>query len=195
MNDIRGEAANSESPYSSKGGSLFVTGGVNEFGDATTSAEHLIGHIWDHKPDMPNDLSLHCVVLLNSTTVMVTGGWDSQKTLQKETFLFNAETEKWTNGPPLNQERTALSCGRIRKNSQSHQFSVIVAGGWNDGLLSSTEVFDEVAGVWNFGPKLPSSVDRGKLIEDPTGVNFINILHKSFVPVFLHQKIAKPKCN
>jgi hypothetical protein len=27
------------------------------------------------------------------------------------------------------------------------------------------------------------------------GVNFINILQASFIPIFLHQKITKPKCN
>jgi len=170
MHEIRKEAAIAESPYSSKGRSLFVTGGENEFGNVTKSAEFLLGNKWEIKPDMPGDLYLHCMVFLNSTIAMVIGGWNSHRVSLNATFFYNAATEKWTEGPPLNQQRTAHSCGRIRKNSQSHQISIIAVGGWSGGgLLSSTEVFDEVAGVWNFGPELPTGVDRAELVEDPTG--------------------------
>ncbi len=170
MDEIRSEGAIAQSPYATEGRSLFVTGGrQNELDNATKSAENLLGNKWDKIPDMPSDVFLHCMVLLNSTTVMVIGGWNSRRISQNATFLFNSETEKWTKGPELNQKRTALSCGRIRRNSQSHKFSIIVVGGYDGGSLSSTEVFDEDAGVWNFGPDFPTRVDRGKLIEDPTG--------------------------
>ncbi len=170
MNEIRGEASICQSPYATNGRSLFVSGGTNELGNVTKSVENLFGNKWDKKPNMLNDLFLHCMVLLNSTTVMLIGGWDKQRVPQYATFFFNAETEKWAEGPPLNKKRTALSCGRIRRDSQSHQFSIIAVGGWDAGIwLSSTEVFDEVAGVWNFGPELPIGVGRAALVEDPTG--------------------------
>jgi hypothetical protein len=33
------------------------------------------------------------------------------------------------------------------------------------------------------------------LMKFTTGVNFINTLRATFVPIFLRQKITKPKCN
>ena len=168
MNEMRLYAALSQSPYPTEGQSFFVTGGMDEAENVTKTVEILKGNKWDESPEMPVELRYHCTVLLNSTTVMVIGGMN-KTTYSSEVFYFNSNSEKWTKGPPLNKPRPGLSCGRVRKNSQSHQFSVIVVGGFNGGHLSSVEVFDEENGVWNYGPNFPIGINIGTLIEDPTG--------------------------
>jgi len=168
MNEKRLHAALSESPYSTEGPSFFVTGGIDELGNVTTTVEILKGNKWDYNAEMPVELQYHCTVLLNSTAVMVIGGMN-KTTYQSDVFYFNSNSEKWTKGSPLNKPRAGQSCGRVRKNSQSHHFSVIVVGGYDGGHLSSVEVFDETAGVWNYGPDFPIGTNIGTLIEDPNG--------------------------
>jgi hypothetical protein len=54
------------------------------------------------------------------------------------------ENATWVKGPPLATRRNSHSCGRILKDSKSQEFSIVVAGGWNDEFMSSVEILDEV---------------------------------------------------
>jgi hypothetical protein len=60
---------------------------------------------------------------------------------------FNAydplENGTWVKGPPMATRRNSHSCGRILKDSKSQDFSIVVAGGWNDEFLSSVEILDK----------------------------------------------------
>jgi N-acetylneuraminic acid mutarotase len=140
-------AAVSPSPYPSSNRKLFVTGGFTEPDSLkNTTVEGLIQNTvevltqqgWETLPkSLPVTISAHCSVLVNSTTVLVIGGYQNEyskeNNMSSETFLFNTETETWTAGPELKIGRGGHSCGRIRKNSQSQDISIIVAGGWNRG--------------------------------------------------------------
>ncbi len=174
MNNVKLYAAVSQSPFVDGVSSLFVTGGSNGTEVAgynvTNVSEDLKERSWENTLPLPVPLFFHCMVLLNSTTVMVIGG-SSETDLgpQRKSFLFNSEHETWTEGPMLNKARLSMSCGRIRKNSQSHQYSIIAAGGWDGTTKSTVEIYDEETGKWRLGPELPINLCCSALIEDPVG--------------------------
>ena len=166
MNAYRFSAAICESPFKSQGHSLLVTGGITEAMTSSDSAESLNGNIWEKvEPSLKVALQGHCMVLLNSSTVMVIGGGNGQ--FLRETYIFNTEFGEWTDGPSLNIGRAFHSCGRIRKNSQSHEFSAIVVGGYDKSHLASVEVLD--GDKWISVNDLPFGTFSGTLVEDPSG--------------------------
>jgi hypothetical protein len=66
--------AMTKSPFTNKPQSLFVTGGWGSSG-AISSAEILTENGWEEFfPSFPANIKSHCMVLLNSTTVIVVGG-------------------------------------------------------------------------------------------------------------------------
>jgi hypothetical protein len=165
------QAAVSPSPYPSSDQKLFVT-----YEDAV---EVLTLEGWETLPQrLPVETYGHCSVLFNSTTVLVIGGYQN-RSLSSNTFLFNTENEIWAEGPQLKKERMDHSCGRIRKNSHSQDFSIIVVGGV-EGLgwkstpghyfsFSSVEILDLGANEWRKGPDLPFGIDLAQMVEDPNG--------------------------
>jgi hypothetical protein len=170
MNNAKQYAAVSQSPFVDGVSTLFVTGGSNGTGsvNATSLSEVLNERKWENSLPLPVPLLFHCMVLLNSTTIVVIGGSNKDNQSQN-TYLLNSEHETWAEGPMLNKARHAMSCGRIRKSSQSHQYSIIAAGGWDGNYMSTVEIYDEETGKWRFGPELPISLCCGALIEDPVG--------------------------
>jgi hypothetical protein len=172
-NEYRLSAGCSQSPYRSEGHSLFVTGGFDYYSEQeTNSSESFNGEFWEEV--LPNlSVSLHgqCVLLLNSTTVMVIGGAVQRGSeYSKATYLYNTEHKEWRVGPALKTARAYHGCGRIRKSSESHEFTAIVVGGTNIGAwsaLKSVEILD--GNRWVPGPDLPYATAGTTLIEDPTG--------------------------
>jgi hypothetical protein len=74
MINAREKGAMTKSPFTNKPQSLFVTGG-DGLGGAFSFAEILTENGWEEfNPPLPVTMWQHCMVLLNSTTVMVAGG-------------------------------------------------------------------------------------------------------------------------
>jgi hypothetical protein len=109
---------------------IFVLGGGNNIADLN-SAEIATMHGWETVlPNVPvSQISFHCLVQLNSTTVIVIGGEQDRQINSPKTYYFNTHTKVWSDGPELNHGRIGHSCAQLRKDDQSDQFSVIVAGG------------------------------------------------------------------
>ena len=160
------DAAISTSPYPLSSHKLLVTGGYN--GSFLTTFEVLTEEGWKTiLPSLPVKTSLHCAVLVNSTTIMIIGGFGNHK----NTYYFNSQNAKWVQGPQLKQERRSHSCGRIMRDNQSLETSIIVVGGKDsDGkLLSSVEILDEGSNEWRQGPELPFEIYSSQLAEDRNG--------------------------
>jgi hypothetical protein len=167
------------SPYPTKSYKLFLTGG--------NTTEVLTEQGWKELPQRSPfvKIYLHCAVLVNSSTLMVIGGHQNHKSSNK-TYFFNTENEIWTEGPQIKNERYSHSCGTIRKNSQSQEFSVIVAGGAEseDKILSSVEILDPGSNEWRKGPDLPFGIMDAQMVADQNGgvvlaggrkgINYIN---------------------
>ncbi len=125
-------------------------------------------------PSLPVTSIRSCLTLLNSTTPFLIGGIQDGSQLPN-TYLLNtaANNKEWIEGPTLNFGREAHSCGRIRKDSSSPLFSIIVVGGVNGtnqyGGMKSVEILDEGASEWRNGPDLPFGISYASLVEHPAG--------------------------
>jgi hypothetical protein len=151
-----------------KDGKLLVTGG-RDVSDLN-SAEMLTEEGWKSNiPSLPVTIYRHCMVTVNATTVMVIGGVQNGQYSGK-TFYFTFGEESWTEGPELKNKRRYHSCGRIRRNKESQEMSIIVAGGYvGSSRLSSVEILDEGSNEWQTGPELPFGISESQMVEDQNG--------------------------
>ena len=169
MTTPRDYAASSPSPYPNRTHSLFVTGGMNSHGSLNT-VEVLTDGGWQQlQTSLPVNINSHCMVLLNSTTVLIIGGLQPGEAYSPNTYLFNSENEKWVVGPKLSFNRRDHSCGKLRKDSQTSEYSIIVAGGFNATYMSSVEILDVGASEWRTGPNLPLGIYGASMVEEPSG--------------------------
>jgi N-acetylneuraminic acid mutarotase len=157
-----------------KDGKLLVTGGssVAELAKIyLNSAELLTEGGWESKiPTLPIPITYHCMIAVNSTTVMVIGGQQNNQDLFGKTFYFTFGEKNWTEGPELKNKRTTHSCGRIRRDKESQKMSIIVAGGWDGSFITtSVEILDEGSNEWRTGPELPFGISDSQMVEDQNG--------------------------
>jgi hypothetical protein len=152
-----------------KDGKLLVTGGVS-FNAYLNSSEMLTEEGWESNiPSLPVSIADHCMVTVNSTAVMAIGGYQNGK-ISGKTFYFTFGEESWTEGPELKNKRRYHSCGKIRRNKESQEMSIIVAGGYDgSSYLSSVEILDEDSNEWQTGPELPFRIFMSKMVEDQNG--------------------------
>jgi hypothetical protein len=100
---------------------------------------------------------------------MVIGGFQNGQDSGK-TFYFTFGEESWTEGPELKNKRRYHSCGKIRRNKESQEMSIIVAGGYDgSSRLSSVEILDEGSNEWQAGPELPFGIEDSQMVEDQNG--------------------------
>jgi N-acetylneuraminic acid mutarotase len=171
MNSVRSFAAAAQL----QDGKLLVTGGEDGSESSLNSAEMLTEEGWESNiPSLPVTIAGHCMVTVNSTTVMVIGGRQNKEwqfnQYSGKTFYFTFGEESWTEGPELKNKRGWHSCGKIRRNKESQEMSIIVAGGYDGGsYLSSVEILDEGSNEWQTGPELPFGIAESQMVEDQNG--------------------------
>ncbi len=167
MNSVRYIAAAAQL----EDGKLLVTGGYVSYGSYLNSAEMLTEEGWySNIPSLPVTIQGHCMITVNSTTVMVIGGRQNGQ-ISGKTFYFTSGEESWTEGPELKNNRRDHSCGKIRRNKESQEMSIIVAGGFDKDYpyLSSVEILDEGSNEWQTGPELPFGIDESQMVEYQNG--------------------------
>ena len=102
MNSVRISAAAAQL----KDGKLLVTGGYDGSGSDLNSAEMLTEEGWESNiPSLPVTIFDHCMVTVNSTTVMAIGGVQNGQ-ISGKTFYFTLGEDSWTEGPELKNERS-----------------------------------------------------------------------------------------
>jgi hypothetical protein len=160
MNSVRIYAAAAQL----QDGKLLVTGGFN--GPSLNTTEMLTEEGWESNiPSLPVTISAHCMVTVNSTTVMAIGGYQNGQWSGK-TFYFTFGEGSWTEGPELKNKRYLHSCGKIRRNKESQEMSIFVAGGYDGSSLSSVEILDEGSNEWQTGSELPFGIYGSQMVED-----------------------------
>jgi hypothetical protein len=98
MNSVRAYAAAAQL----QDGKLLVTGGYDASYSDLYTAEMLTEKRWERNiPSLPVTIAAHCMVTVNSTTVMAIGGYQNGQYSGK-TFYFTFGEESWTEGPELN---------------------------------------------------------------------------------------------
>ena len=164
----RGYAASVQYPISEEINGFLVSGGFDGI-SYFDSSEIFTPEGWQNGlPKLTDKIDAHCMVMINSTSVMVIGGLDGYYGVPN-TFIHNKGDDFWTKGPTLKTPRLSHSCGNINRNSQSLQQSVIVVGGYNSGYLASTEILDEGAHEWREGPSLPYGTCCAQSVDDSNG--------------------------
>jgi hypothetical protein len=150
-------------------GKLLVTGGTKP-GYPFNSTEMLTKDGWESKiPTLPVTIAEHCMVLVNSSTVIAIGGGQNGQVSGK-TFYFTFGEENWIEGPVLKYKRRSQSCGMIRRNKDSQEMSIIVAGGYDGAsFLTSVEILDEGSNVWRTGPELSETIWISQMVQDQNG--------------------------
>ena len=158
--------------YTSTDHGLLVTGGSYGVGLCSTrnTAEYLskANGTWESLPDVPFYSYQSCLVELNSTHTLLIGGYSDTECIPNadptnKVLAFNWETKKWTEIEPMKESRIGAMCARLNDGK------VIVAGGYDDHRLKSTEIFDPVTQTWTSGPDLPLYWDEGKLVSYGNG--------------------------
>ena len=172
-------SAVSKSPYPDKSHFFLVTGGYSG-DDYFNTSEVLTPKGWQNlSTNLPTGMLQHCAVLINATTVMLIGGSTSHDSdasdyrYSKKTYLFNSENESWSEGPTLISGRNSHTCAKIKKSSQSSQYSIIVVGGYNGWSMSSVEILEEGASEWVAGPEFPFPILDSSMIEYSDGSVFL----------------------
>jgi hypothetical protein len=159
MNSVRNRAAAAQL----QDGILLVTGGFHPY---LNNAEISSNVGWDTNiPSLPVNNYGHCMVTVNSTTVMVIGGAQNGP-ISGKTFYFTLGAKSWTEGPTLKYPRYYHSCGNIRSNKVGEEMSIIVAGSVDPSTMSTVEILDEGSNAWKTGPELPFGIWRPQMIED-----------------------------
>ncbi len=156
---------------------LFIAGGSKDVGEHLNLTETFDGTYWNNQASALEAVSGHCIVHINSSTVLSIGGLNIQGPM-KSTFFYNKNKNKWTPGPSLNTARVDLTCGILLwRNSTSANIEkvVVAAGGWDVDDTSqiwtnSTELlyFDDLDIIekdWTKGPDLPSIVYDAAMVE------------------------------
>jgi hypothetical protein len=166
MNSVRVAAAAAQL----KDGKLLVTGGYDAYLSDPNSAEMLTEEGWEsNMPSLPVTIRAHCMVTVNSTTVMAIGGFQNNQ-ISGKTFYFSFGEESWTEGPELKNKRWYHSCGKIRRNKESQEMSIIVAGGYDgSSILSTVEILDEGSNEWQTGPELLFGIRSAQMVENQNG--------------------------
>ncbi len=152
------------------GSRLWVTGGYDDKGESLNSTEFLdpsTGKVHSG-PDLPQAISAHCLVKINSLTAMLIEN--------KESWFHSFGTEDWVGGPYLNITRWRHTCGIIKDSDVDSEKTIVIAAG--GGLETSTELFvigEEPLDHWTTGPNLPNRIRDAAGVATPDGKSFLFI--------------------
>lgn len=106
---------------------------------------------WNIEPDLklPFERAYHCGALLDTDTLVLTGGysWNTVLGTSETRNVTSSSTSEWTGlGGDLNTPRYLHACSPVALSSERN--GVLVTGGYSDGYLDSTELFDPQVGEW-----------------------------------------------
>ena len=165
----------------SKGKEVFFMTGGSVSGNSSDIVDTFDGTLWQRAENLPQPVSHHCIVTINSTTIYSMGG-DTGSDYVRNTYFYNAQVNKWTPGPSLIKQRSGLSCGILKwRNPESKKLEnvVVAAGGMElekrpfvrkSFAVSSVEILylnddNTNNGEWKVGPELPKPAAYATLNE------------------------------
>ena len=106
----------SPSPFANKNHQLILSGGYTG-SESVSTVQVLSQEKWESLPSLPKTLYGHCMLLINSNSLMAVGG--SNETYLDNTYILDSLNPvlKWVAGPALKEARVYHACGRIRLNT------------------------------------------------------------------------------
>jgi len=145
------------------------------------SVESFDGTDWEQEKlsELPNGVWEHCLVKINSTTLLLVGGSETTGGLNapvSATHFDDLNENQWIPGPALNVARAGAGCGILNwMNPQTNQIEkiVVAAGGYKS---STTELLyvDRIGDYsWNMGPSFPTANGFPSMVEFQNSVILI----------------------
>ena len=126
---------------------LHVFGGLSATYLQTSETINIDGEV-SYGPDLPTDVQAHAMTKVNDTVSLLSGGSTNAFTYSAQTWYYNHDTETFTSGPDLLEERryhgSAIIVDKVTKAE-----IVVVTGGHNVQFLDSTEML--INGRWETG--------------------------------------------
>ena len=177
---------------------FLVLGGKGSDTTQSTS-EALVDGQWLPGPNLPQNMSNHCAVQIDSKNLFIAGGVGS-----KFAYILETETGNWIRLDDMGVERNGPGCGLVNKKD------VVIAGGFVSGStddLTSVEIFNLDEMSWRSGPfelplplSFPSSVQYGLTFvlvggeNSPTRYDHIYQFDKlTYGWIELSQRLSSPK--
>ncbi len=144
------------------------------------SVESFNGTDWEQVmfSDMLEPVWQHCIVKINSTTLLSIGGSvirGNDAPISKTSF-YNVEENFWSTGPSLNIARAGLSCGILNwNNPETNQIEKVVVAAGGDYLDSVELLFIERGRInaWVMGPSLSTTSMMSTMVEYQNSVVLI----------------------
>jgi hypothetical protein len=135
---------------------LWMTGGQLDDTRRTKSTEFVQLTGTTPGPDLPLEVSNHCLVSLNETTLLLMGGYISGGA-SNSTYYYNTDHKTWTDGPSMITGKAQHSCALFKSPQHGHTDTVIVTGGYNSGYPASPEILNLDSNSWRSGKGLLNS--------------------------------------
>ena len=117
------------------------------FGGKSTKVINEDGQV-SKGPDMPMSLQWHAIAAVNASTYIISGGETKKNSYLSLTWYYNHVLQEFQPGPPLKKGRKYHVSGTI-VDQETNENIVVVAGGFSDGYLQSTELL--INGKWKNG--------------------------------------------
>ncbi len=139
-------------------------------------------------PNMPVPLQKHCMIKVDESTVIFTGGehgwtsWDESKPyIMLDTHFYTNKNgvHEWTIGPQLPAKKASHACGLIQDQSSCDHIAVVTGGdnfftSTTTNLLPVSEPDSATVGPpWLTGPLLPQGVASASGITTQDGKEFL----------------------
>ncbi len=116
------------------------------------SSEYITLETVHYGPDLPDPRARHCMVKVNESLVLVTGGTLLGKRATNSVQLFVPETEAFRTGPRMFEARMNHACGALQTLDDT---TLAVVAGKRKGNQKSTEILAFSEGVkWLPGPEI-----------------------------------------
>ncbi len=105
-------------------------------------------------PNLPGAMEKHCMVQINSSTIMFTGGYIRNGNV-KATFFYDIDSQTFTTGPDSLKHREAHACGLVKDKGDGSR--IVVMMGTNNGASTTSSEF-LVEGSKILHPNMSSSI-------------------------------------
>ena len=138
-------------------GSLILIGGTNSVDVKMVSPNEK-----KSLPDIPVEVSGHCVTKLDEKTIMVAGGFVAGA-YTKDTWVLDLQTETWSPSHPMITTRFNPMCTMFKIGDKAIN---VVAGGWDGyGRTDLVEYFDYQANSgWIQGQPMPMELNLANMV-------------------------------
>ncbi len=98
-------------------------------------------------PQLPAPLRQHCLAYFESNSVIMTGGYGSNKA-----YVYDFNTQMYTNLPHMDRIRFGHSCYRVESTARGPE--IVVAGGFG---TNTVQVYNLGTQMWSASSPIPAA--------------------------------------